>query len=151
MAPSDDRGHVCARSRLDPLFGLCVCEVRTPRPLGAGHTWRRDVREVTQAIFRSMVLAHEARPRHGAAVRSIHAANVPGSEKVPSPRWLMTPIGNERTNAISEREPNNETDPESNFEAWRHAAVTPLMKFGSRRSGGNDSLTPVTCSSSVLT
>ena len=71
MAPSDDRGHLCARSRLDPLFGLCVCKVRTPRPLGAGHTWGRDVREVTQAIFRSMVLAHEARPRHisgGAAV-----------------------------------------------------------------------------------
>ena len=141
MAPSDDRGHLCARSRLDPLFGLCVCKVRTPRPLGAGHTWRRDVREVTQAIFRSMVLAHEARPRHisgGAAVRSIHAANVPGSEKIPSPRCLMTPIGNERANAISEREPNNETDRESNFEACRHAAVTPLMKFGSRRSGGND-------------
>jgi hypothetical protein len=28
MAPSDDRGHLCARSRLDPLFGLCVCKVR---------------------------------------------------------------------------------------------------------------------------
>jgi hypothetical protein len=37
----------------------------------------------------------------------------------------MTPIGNERANAVSEREPNNETDCESNFEARRHAAVTP--------------------------
>ncbi len=51
-APSDDWGLVCARSRLDPLFGLCVCEVRTPRPMGARHTWGRDVREVTQAVFR---------------------------------------------------------------------------------------------------
>ena len=88
MAHSDDRGHLCARSRLDPLFGLCVREVRTARPMGARHTWGRDVREVTQAVFRSMfsptslgLLA--GRDRHisgGAAVRSIHAANVPGLE-----------------------------------------------------------------------
>ena len=105
--------------------------------MGARHTWGRDVREVTQAIFRAMVLAHEARPRHisgGAAVRSIHAANVPGLEKVPSPRCLMTPIGNERANAISEREPNNETDRESNFEARRHAAVTPPHEIGFRQA-----------------
>jgi hypothetical protein len=42
-------------------------------------------------------------------------------EKVASPRCgLMTPIGTERANAISERESNNETDPDSNFEARRH-------------------------------
>ena len=65
----------------------------------------------------------------GGAVRSIHAAHAPGLEKVPSPRCLMTPIGNQRANAISEREPNNETDRESNFEARRHAAVTPLHEI----------------------
>ena len=61
-----------------------------------------------------MVLAHEPRPPRRArssyirqAVRSIYAANVPGLEKVPSPRCLMTSIGNERANAISECEPNN--------------------------------------------
>jgi len=53
-APSDDWGLIHARSRLDPIFGLCVCEVRTPRPMGARHTWGRDVRELTQAVFRSM-------------------------------------------------------------------------------------------------
>jgi hypothetical protein len=36
----------------------------------------------------------------------------------------MTPIGNERANAVSEREPNNETDCEGNFDAQRHAAIT---------------------------
>ena len=36
MAPSDDWGHVCARSRLDPLLNVCICEVGTPRrPLKA--------------------------------------------------------------------------------------------------------------------
>ena len=50
-APSDDWGLVHARSRLDPIFGLCVCEVRTPGPLGARHTWGRDVRELIQAVF----------------------------------------------------------------------------------------------------
>ena len=93
-----------------------------------------------------MVLAHEPRPPRRARssyirrrVRSIHAANVLGLEKVPSPRCLMTSIGNERANAISEREPNNETDRESNFEARRHAAVTPPHEIGFRRPGGNDS------------
>ena len=57
------------------------------------------------------------------------AANVPGLEKVPSPRCLMTSMGNERASAISEREPNNETDRESNFDAGRHAAVTPLHEI----------------------
>ena len=102
-APSDDWGLVYARSRLDPLFGLCVCEVCTPRPMGARHTWGRDVREVTQAVFRwfsptSLGLL-AGRDRHisgSAAVRSSHTANVPGLEKVPSPRCLMTSIGNER-------------------------------------------------------
>ena len=105
-APSDDWGLVCARSRLDPIFGLCVCEVRTPRPMGARHTWGRDVREVTQAVFRwfspTSLGPLAGRDRHisgSAAVRSIHAANVPGLEKVPSPRCLMTSIGNERANA----------------------------------------------------
>jgi hypothetical protein len=114
--------------------------------MGARHTWGRDVREVTQAVFRwfsptSLGLL-AGRDRHisgGAAVRSIHAANVPGLEKVPSPRCLMTSIGNERANAISEREPNNEIDRESNFEARRHAAVTPPHEIGFRRPGGNDS------------
>ena len=145
-APSDDWGHVCARSRLDPLFGLCVCEVRTPRPMGARHTWGRDVREVTQAVFRwfsptslGLLAGQDRHISGGAAVRSIHAANVPGLEKVPSPRCLMTSIGNERANAISECEPNNETDHESNFEARRHAAVTPPHEIGFRRTGGNDS------------
>ena len=50
-APSDDWGHICTRSRLGPLFGLRVCKVRTPWPMGARHTWARDVREVTQAVF----------------------------------------------------------------------------------------------------
>jgi hypothetical protein len=50
-APSDDWGHFFTRSRLDLLFGLCVCEFRTPWPMGAPHTWGRDVREVTQAVF----------------------------------------------------------------------------------------------------
>ena len=59
-----------------------------------------------------MVLAHEPRPPRRARssyIRHslIHAANVPGLEKVPSPRCLMTSIGNERANAISECEPNN--------------------------------------------
>jgi hypothetical protein len=49
----------------------------------------------------------------------------------------MTSIGNECASAISEREPNNETDRESNFEARRHAAVTPLHEIGFRRPGGN--------------
>src|SRR3954449_10348510 len=49
-APSDDWGLVCARSRLDPIFGLCVCEVRTPRPMGARHTWGRDVRVASPVI-----------------------------------------------------------------------------------------------------
>ena len=57
-----------------------------------------------------------------------------GLEKVPSPRCLMTSIGNERANAISEREPNNETDRESNFEARRHAAVTPPHEIGFRQA-----------------
>ena len=77
-APSDDWGLVCARSRLDPLFGLCVCEVRTPRPMGARHTWGRDVREVAQAVFRWFsptslgLLAGQDRDISGdAAVRSI--------------------------------------------------------------------------------
>ena len=94
-----------------------------------------------------MVLAREPRPPRragchisgGAAVRSIYAANVPGLEKVPLPRCLMTSIGNECASAISEREPNNETDRESNFEARRHAAVTPPLEIGFRRPGGNDS------------
>ena len=104
--------------------------------MGARHTWGRDVRELTQAVFRSMfsptslgLLAGDRQIFGGAAVRSIHAANVPGLEKVPSPRCLMTSIGNERANAISEREPNNETDRESNFDAGRHAAVTPLHEI----------------------
>jgi hypothetical protein len=85
MAPSDDRGHLCARSRLDPLFGLCVCKVRTPRPMGARHTWGRDLREVTQAVFRwfsptSLGLL-AGRDRHISGIRSIHAANVPGVRK----------------------------------------------------------------------
>jgi hypothetical protein len=66
------------------------------------------------------VLAHEPRPPRRARSTSMRpppvtrfAANVPGLEKVPSPRCLMTSIGNERANAISEREPNNEIDRES--------------------------------------
>ena len=57
-APSDDWGLVCARSRLDPLFGLCVCEVRTPRPMGARHTWGRDVR-VASPVNRDHTREHE--------------------------------------------------------------------------------------------
>jgi hypothetical protein len=67
--------------------------------------------------------------RGGAPFARFNAANAPGLEKVPSPCCLMTPIGNERASAISEREPNNETDRESNFEARRHAAVTPLHEI----------------------
>ena len=87
-APSDDWGLVCARSRLDPIFGLCVCEVRTPRPMGARHTWGRDVRELTQAVFpwfspTSLGLL-AGRDRHisgSAAVRSSHTAHVPWVRK----------------------------------------------------------------------
>ena len=46
-------------------------------------------------------------------------------EKVSSPfRGHMTPTGNERANGISEREPNNEADCESDFEVRCHVAVT---------------------------
>src|SRR4051812_37255170 len=87
-APSDDWGLIHARSRLDPLFGLRVCEVRTPRPMDARHTWGRDVREVTQAVFRWFsptsldLLAGQDRDISGrAAVRSIHARQRPWVRK----------------------------------------------------------------------
>jgi hypothetical protein len=52
-------------------------------------------------------------------------------EKVPSPHCgLMTPKGDERPNAISKREPNNETNRESDFEARRHNGATPAMRLG---------------------
>ena len=52
-------------------------------------------------------------------------------EKVPSPHCgAMTPIGDEGPNAISKREPNNEADCESDFEARRHNAATPVMRPG---------------------
>ena len=62
-----------------------------------------------------MVLAHEPRPPRRARSSYIRQRrrsldshrHVPGLEKVPSPRCLMTSIGNERANAISECEPNN--------------------------------------------
>jgi hypothetical protein len=60
-------------------------------------------------------------------------------EKVPSPHCgLTTPMGNECSKAISKREPNNEADCESDFEARRHDPATPAMRLGFRRSGGCD-------------
>jgi hypothetical protein len=47
-------------------------------------------------------------------------------ENVAPPRCgLMPPMGKERANAISERESNNETDPDRNFEARCHNARNP--------------------------
>jgi hypothetical protein len=43
-------------------------------------------------------------------------------EKVSSPP--TTPMGNQRASGISEREPNNEADCESDFEVRCHVAVT---------------------------
>jgi hypothetical protein len=57
-------------------------------------------------------------------------------EKVPSPPCdLMTAKGDERPNAISKREPNNETNRESDFEARRHNGATPAMRLGFSRPG----------------
>jgi hypothetical protein len=54
-------------------------------------------------------------------------------EKVSSPfRGHMTPTGNERANGISEREPNNEADCESDFEVRCHVAVTSSRGASSR-------------------
>ena len=48
MAPIIDRGHVYARSRLDILLSVCVCEVGfSRRPLDTRRPWGRGVREVT--------------------------------------------------------------------------------------------------------
>ena len=66
-------GHLCARSRLDLLFGLCVCKVRTPRPMGARHTWGRDVR-VASPVNRD----HTRETR-----------NPPGRDRNPIKRWRV--------------------------------------------------------------
>ena len=76
MAPSDDRGHLCARSRLDPLFGLCVCKVRTPRPMGARHTWGRDVR-VASPVNRDHTREHKRKSEFCFAVGN-ETRNPPG-------------------------------------------------------------------------
>jgi hypothetical protein len=51
-------------------------------------------------------------------------------EKVPSPHCgATTPIRDKYPNAISQREPNDEADYESDFEAGRHNEATPAMRL----------------------
>ena len=86
-APSDDWGLVCARSRLDPLFGLCVCEVRTPRPMGARHTWGRDVR-VASPVNRDHTREHERKSEFCFEVGN-ETRNPPGRGRNPIKRWRV--------------------------------------------------------------
>jgi len=86
-APSDDWGLVCARSRLDPIFGLCVCEVRTPRPMGARHTWGRDVR-VASPVNRDHTREHKRKSEFRFAVGN-ETRNPPGRDRNPIKRWRV--------------------------------------------------------------
>ena len=86
-APSDDWGLVCARSRLDPLFGLCVCEVRTPRPMGARHTWGRDVR-VASPVNRDHTREHKRKSEFCFEVGN-ETRNPPRSGRNPIKRWRV--------------------------------------------------------------
>ena len=87
-APNDDWGLVCARSRLDPIFGLCVCEVRTPRPMGARHTWGRDVR-VASPVNRDHTREHERNSKFRFEVGN-ETRNPPGCGRNPIKRWRVT-------------------------------------------------------------
>src|SRR4051812_16627062 len=86
-APSDDWGLVCARSRLDPLFGLCVCEVRTPGPMGARHTWGRDVR-VASPVNRDHTRKHERKSEFCFEVGN-ETRNPPGRCRDTIKRWRV--------------------------------------------------------------
>ena len=86
-ASSDDWGHICPRSRLDPLFGLCVCKVRTPPPMGARHTWGRDVR-VASPVNRDHTREHKRKSEFCFAVGN-ETRNPPGRGRNPIKRWRV--------------------------------------------------------------